>query len=257
MTHPYFVGTGLPRVLAHRGLATPEGEDSSVWENSAGAFAQAVTAGAEFIETDCQVTADGDVVLFHDATLERLTGDPRAVSEVRTAELRELFAEHGGLMTVDEALDAFPGTRFNIDVKTDAAAEPIGALTAPHTRRLLITSFSDARRQRALESIRRAGAAEPPATSGGRRSIVALRALSALHISPGTTLRGIDAVQIPVAQGSFRVLTPGLLRAAHRHGVEVHIWTVNDPVQMRELTDLGVDGIISDHADVALRTLAS
>ncbi|REJ05530.1 glycerophosphodiester phosphodiesterase [Microbacterium bovistercoris] len=257
MTHPYFAGTGLPRVLAHRGLATPEGEESSVWENSAGAFAQAVTAGAEFIETDCQVTADGDVVLFHDDTLERLTGDQRPVSAVRTAELRALFAEHGGLMTVGEALDAFPDTRFNIDVKTDAAAEPIGALVAAHTQRLLITSFSDARRLRALDAIRRAGAAEPPATSGGRRSIVALRALSALHVVPGTALRGIDAVQIPVAQGSFRVLTPALLRAAHRHGVEVHVWTVNDPAQMRELRELGVDGIISDHADVALRTLAA
>lgn len=255
MTHPYFDGAALPRVLAHRGLATPEGEDSSVWENTAGAFAQAVTAGAAYVESDCQVTADGEVVLFHDDTLERLTGDPRAISTVRTAELRDIFAEHGGLMTVAEALAAFPDTRFNIDVKTDAATEPIGAIVAPHTRRVLITSFSDARRRRALDSIRRAGAGGPPATSGGSRSIVALRALSALHLSPGSVLRDIDAVQIPVAQGSIRVLTPALLDAAHRHGVEVHVWTVNDPDQMRELAALGVDGIISDHADVALRAL--
>ncbi|WP_329608136.1 glycerophosphodiester phosphodiesterase family protein [Microbacterium sp. KUDC0406] len=226
-----------------------------MWENSAGAFAQAVTAGASYIETDCQVTADGDVVLFHDDTLQRLTGDDRAVSTVRTAELRDVFAEHGGLLTVDEALDAFPETRFNIDVKTDAAAGPIGALIAPHTRRVLITSFSDSRRRRALESTRQAGAMERPATSGGRASIVALRALSALRVSPGAALREVDAVQIPIAQGSFRVLTPALLRAAHRHGVEVHVWTVNDPAQMRELVDLGVDGIISDHADIALRTI--
>ncbi|MFE6733632.1 glycerophosphodiester phosphodiesterase family protein [Microbacterium sp. NPDC057650] len=255
MTHPYFEGARLPRVLAHRGLAIPEGEDSSVWENSAGSFAQAVTAGAEYIESDCQVTADGDVVLFHDDTLERLTGDPRAISAVRTAELRDIFAEHGGLMTVAEALAAFPETRFNIDVKTDAAAEPIGALIAPHTRRVLITSFSDARRRHALDSIRRAGADGPPATSGGSHTIVALRALSALHLSPGAALRGIDAVQIPVAQGSLRVLTPALLGAAHRHGVEVHVWTVNEPELMRDLVALGVDGIITDHADVALRTL--
>jgi glycerophosphoryl diester phosphodiesterase len=228
-----------------------------VWENSAGAFAQAVTAGAEYIESDCQVTANGDVVLFHDDTLERLTGDPRAVSTVRTAELRDIFAEHGGLMTVAEALAAFPDTRFNIDVKTDAAADPIGPLIAPHTRRVLITSFSDARRRRALDSIRRAGAADRPATSGGSRTIVALRALSALHLSPGGVLRGIDAVPIPVAQGSIRVLTPALLRAAHRHGVEVHVWTVNEPEQMRELVALGIDGIISDHVDIALRTLKS
>lgn len=256
MTHPYFTKTRHPRVLAHRGLVTATGEDSGVWENSAAAFAAAHAAGAEYVETDCQVTADGDVVLFHDATLERLVGDPRAVREVRTRELRAVFADHGGLLTVAEALTSFPDVRFNIDVKTSAAVEPLGPILAEHTHRVLVTSFSDANRRATLASVLRAGAEIRPATSGGSRTIAALRALSALRLSPVRVLREVDALQIPERYGALRVLTPALLRAAHRHGAEVHVWTVNDPETMRRLVEVGVDGIVSDRADVALKTLS-
>lgn len=256
MTHPYFTKTRHPRVLAHRGLITAAGEDSGVWENSAAAFAAAHAAGAEYVESDCQVTADGDVVLFHDATLDRLLGDPRAVREVRTRELRAIFADHGGLLTVAEALASFPDVRFNIDVKTSAAVEPLGPILADHTHRVLVTSFSDANRRATLAAVLRAGAARRPATSGGSRTIAALRTLSALHLSPARVLAGIDALQIPERHGALTVLTPALLRAAQRRGVEIHVWTVNEPADMLRLVAAGVDGIVSDRADVALKTLA-
>ncbi|MFK0401201.1 glycerophosphodiester phosphodiesterase family protein [Microbacterium sp. NPDC090225] len=256
MTHPYFAKARHPRVLAHRGLVTAAGEDSGVWENTAAAFAAAHAAGVEYVETDCQVTADGDVVLFHDATLQRLTGDRRAVREVRTRELVRLFADHGGLLTVAEALDLFPTVRFNIDVKTAAAAEPLGPILAEHTHRTLVTSFSDAHRRATVAAVLRAGAALRPATSCGSRTIAAVRALSALHLSPARALRDIDALQIPERQGPLAVLSPGLLRAARAQGVEVHVWTVNDPEEMRRLVALGVDGIVSDRADLALDTLS-
>lgn len=255
MTHPYFAKTRHPRVLAHRGLITAAGEDSGVWENSAIAFSEAHAAGAEYIETDCQVTADGDVVLFHDSTLTRLVGDPRHVHEVRTRELRSMFADHGGLLTVEEALASFPTSRFNIDVKTAAAAAPLGTVLADHTHRVLLASFSDANRAATVASVLRAGASLRPATSGGMRAIAAVRALSSVRLSPARQLRDIDALQIPERHGRVRVLTPALLRAAHRHGVEVHVWTVNEPEQMRRLVALGVDGIVSDRADVAVSTL--
>lgn len=255
MTHPYFEHTRHPRVLAHRGLVTAEGEDSGVWENSAVAFAAACAAGAEYVETDCQVTADGDVVLFHDSTLERLTGDPRAVRQVTTRELERLFADHGGLLTVAAALDAFPNARFNIDVKTAAAADPLGPLLVPHTHRVLLTSFSDANRRAAIASVLRAGAAMRPATSGGSRTIAALRALAGLRLSPARVLRDIDAVQIPERHGILHIVTPALIRSAHRHDVEVHVWTVNAPGDMQRLVESGVDGIVTDRADVAVRTL--
>ncbi|UYO98693.1 glycerophosphodiester phosphodiesterase family protein [Microbacterium sp. M28] len=256
MTHPYFLGSQHPRVLAHRGLASTD-EDSSVWENTAAAFAAAHAAGAEYIETDCRVTADGDVVLFHDETLERLLGDPRPVSDVRTFELADLLAPHGGLLTVAEALTGFPEIRFNIDVKADAAAGPLGPIIAPHAHRVLVTSFSDARRRRAVDAVLAAGAEQRPATSAGRDTIMALRALSALRLSPARVLRDVDAVQIPERRGPIRVFAASLVRAAHRVGVEVHVWTVNDPEDMRRLVAAGADGIVTDRADVALKALAS
>lgn len=257
MTHPYFEKTRHPRVLAHRGLITATGEDSGVWENSAAAFAAAHAAGAEYIETDCQVTSDGDVVLFHDATLERLTGDARAIRDVRTRDLASILADHGGLMTVSEALEAFPRTRFNIDVKTMDAAAPIGPMLVDHTHRVLVTSFSDAHRRAAVTAALRAGAAIRPATSGGSRTIAAVRALSALRLSPARALRDIDALQIPERHGAVRVLAPSLIRAAHRLGVEVHVWTVNDASTMTRLMAMGVDGVVTDRADLALSVLSS
>lgn len=256
MTHPYFSKTRHPRVLAHRGLITTAGEDSGVWENSAAAFAAAHAAGVEYVETDCQVTADGDVVLFHDSTLERLIGDDRPVHAVRTRELRELFSDHGGLLTVSEALASFPEIRFNVDVKTSAAVEPLGPILADHTHRVLVTSFSDSNRRGTIASVLKAGAALRPATSGGSRTIATLRARSALRLSPARALDDIDALQIPERYGRLRVLTPALLRAARRRGVEIHVWTVNEPIDMLRLVEAGVDGIVSDRADVALRTLA-
>jgi len=255
VTHPFFAGSRRPRIFAHRGLTVADERGPAVWENSAGAFAAAHAAGAEYIETDCQVTADGDVVLFHDNTLSRIIGDPRPVCDVSTRELEQLFAGHGGLLTVGEALDAFPEVRFNIDVKTAAAVESLGGILAPHAERVLVTSFSDRRRRAVLHAMRRAGAAMSPATSGGRSTIVRLRALTAARLSPARVLRELDAVQIPETSTGVRLFTPALLRAAHRHGVEVHIWTVNDPDDMRRLIAAGADGIVTDRADLGIGLL--
>jgi len=255
VTHPYFQATPHPRVLAHRGLPTPITDDAHVWENTAAAFAAAHAAGASYVETDCRVTADGDVVLFHDDTLTRLLSDDRRVDEVRTVELANLLAPHGGLLTVREMLEMFPETRFNIDVKTDAAAPLLGPIVAPHAHRVLLTSFSDARRRRASQAVLDAGAEIRPAASAGQASMIRMRLLSALRLSPARVLRDLDALQIPERYGPIRVLTPALLRAAHRYDVEVHVWTINDPDDMRRLTAGGVDGIVTDRADLALKTL--
>ena len=69
-------------------------------------------------------------------------------------------------------------------------------------------------------------------------------------------LRGIDALQIPEHQGRLRVLSPRLLSFAHSLGVEVHVWTVNEAIDMRRLLNAGVDGLITDRADIALAIVA-
>ncbi|MGO1770121.1 MAG: glycerophosphodiester phosphodiesterase family protein, partial [Microbacterium sp.] len=242
-----------PRVLAHRGLVSAD--DAEAVPNTFAAFATAHAAGAEYIESDCHLTSDGEIVLFHDATLTSITGDPRRVDEVTAKEMARQLADRGGLVTLAQALEAFPRVRFNIDVKADAAAEPAGRIIAEHAERVLLTSFSDTRRRAAL----RAAAPARPATSAGRETILRLVVAAALGLRSWTLrlLAEIDAIQIPERQGPIRVLTPRLIRYAHEAETEVHVWTVNDVARMRELVALGVDGIVTDRADAALDALRS
>lgn len=250
MKHSYLQNTPQPAVLAHRGLVTPDQASAGVEENSFAAIANAHAAGAVYIESDCHLTSDGVVVLFHDSTLERVTGDPRAIADVSERELTELMADRGGSITLQQALEAFPDIRFNIDVKAAAAAEPAGRIIAKHAERVLVTSFSDANRLRALA----AAGSERPATSPGQSHIVKLLIACTLGIRPWQRklFAGIDALQIPQRSGIVPVLTGPLLRAAHRNNVAVHVWTINDPKTMRMLVAKGVDGIITDRADIAL-----
>lgn len=253
MTHPWFAGSA-PRVLAHRGLVTPDAAAHGVAENSFAAVAAAHAAGAEYIESDCHLTRDGTVVLFHDADLSRVTGDPRTLAEVDLRELEALMAERGGLITLAQALDAFPTVRFNLDVKADAAAAPLGRLVAPHAERVLVTSFSDSRRRRALAAAASTGPGIRPATSAGSATIARLLAALAARSTraAGRVLDTVDALQVPERQARLRIVTPRLIDTAHRFGVEVHVWTVNDPPDMRRLLAMGVDGLVTDRSDAAL-----
>ena len=254
MTHRWFEGSNLPRVLAHRGLLTKADVSSGVVENSFTAIAAAHAAGALYVESDCHLTADGTVVLFHDTDLARVIGDSRPLAQVTTRELDALMSERGGLITLAQALDAFPTVRFNLDVKAKDAASGVGRLVAPHGHRVLVTSFSDEWRLAALAAVERAGGGTRPATSGGSTTIA--RMLSALTVRSSRLVRralaGVDALQVPERRGRLRIVTPRFVDVAHRHGVEVHVWTVNDPADMRRLVDMGVDGLVTDRADVAL-----
>lgn len=261
MTHPYLVETDHPRIFAHRGFVSAAESARGIAENTLASVSAAVEAGAHFVESDGHVTRDGHVVLFHDKNLQRVAGDARPVSEVRLNELQEIMADRGGVLTLPEALQLFEGVRFNLDVKAAAAAEPMGQLVAPHGHRVLLTSFSESHRRRALAaaaSARRSSSVQMPATSASRAALV--RVLFALQARSDLALRrafdGFDALQIPERQGLLKVVTPRLLNAAHQEGVEVHVWTVNDPATMQRLVALGVDGIITDRTDLALETLA-
>lgn len=253
VTHPWFLGERAPRVLAHRGFVPPGSE--GIVENTFAAFAAAHAAGAAYVESDCHRTADGVVVLFHDDNLARVTGDPRALADVRHGELVSIMADRGGLVTAAEALEAFPTLRFNLDVKAPDAAVPLGHIVARHADRVLLTSFADGRRRTALAAAESAGGR--PATSGGRATVA--RVLAARVARSGAlarrALRGIDALQVPERVGRLSLVTPRLLDLAHDAGVEVHVWTVNDESDMDRLLSLGVDGLVTDRADLALRAV--
>ncbi|NLA64390.1 MAG: glycerophosphodiester phosphodiesterase, partial [Leucobacter sp.] len=235
---------------------TAELSARGIAENSRAAVVAALEAGAHYVESDCHLTRDGVVVLFHDEDLRRVTGDARAVAEVSYAELFELMAPRGGLLTLEQLLEDFSATRFNIGVKSDAVAEPAGRIIGLHSDRVLLASFDDARRQRALAAAH-AVRGVLPATSPGKSRLMRLLLAGVLR-SPrhaAIALANVDAVQIPERHRGVRVLSQRLIDTVHAHGIEVHVWTVNDPVRMQQLVALGVDGIITDRADVALRVL--
>jgi glycerophosphoryl diester phosphodiesterase len=251
------MGTARPRVLAHRGLLTAEDVAHGVVENSFAAVAAAHAAGAEYIESDCHLTVDGTVVLFHDDDLSRVADDPRKVADVTLGELESLLADRGGLITLEQALDSFPRTRFNLDVKAKDAAPEVGRIVAPHADRVLLTSFSDLRRRTALAAAESAVPGMRPATSAGSATIGRVLGALASHSSRlvARALASVDALQVPERYRSLRIVTPRLIAAAHRQNVEVHVWTVNDPRDMRRLVSMGVDGLVTDRADIALEVL--
>ncbi len=238
----FFDGTP-PRVIAHRGLAL----DAS--ENTLDAFRAALENGTDILETDVHSSADGVAVICHDADLARIAGVRATVEKLPWARLRELTLVGGGaLTTLEAALACFPSARFNIDVKTDAALGPAirEIRKAGAEPRVLVTSFQQRRRRRAVRAL--PGAATSASTPG-----VVLCLLGVwLRLAPlvRLALRAVDAVQVPRRRGAVRVVSPAFVRAVHRAGKEVHVWTVDDPDEMRELLALDVDGIVTDRCDL-------
>lgn len=239
----------LPRVLAHRGLAI------GAPENTLLAFATATAAGASYLETDVHASRDGIAVISHDPDLLRLTGREIRVGDLTLSELERIDLGDGqSFCSLASALDTFPEARFNIDIKSADAAAPAARaiLDAGATARVLVTSFSDRRRRAALRrlpSVATSAAALPLAIA------VAATAVGLLEVAR-VVLRGAGAVQVPerwrLGPCAVRIVTPRFVRGMHRIGVEVHVWTINDPADMRRLLDLGVDGLVTDRADVAL-----
>jgi glycerophosphoryl diester phosphodiesterase len=236
-------------VLAHRGLATEAPENTLL------AFRNALAAGAIYLETDVHASADGVAVISHDPDLRRLAGHAARISDLTAAELERTSLGVGqSYLTLRAALEELPEARFNIDVKSrdaaDAAARAILEADAAH--RVLVTSFDDATRKATLTAL---GGGHGVATSAARRGVVLalIGARLRLGLLVRLALSGIDAVQVPERQGPLRVATPRFIDAVHSAGAEVHVWVVNDEDEMRRLIALGVDGIVSDRVDLAVK----
>ena len=238
-----------PRVLAHRGLA------SRAPENTLLAFLTAIAAGAAYIETDVHASSDGVAIIAHDPDLRRLAGRDARISDLAAAELGRIDLGAGqSFATLAEALDAFPETRFNVDIKSaDAVVPTIGAIRAARAvHRVLVTSF-DGRRSAA--AVRALPGIATSASAGRLRAILLATAIGARPVIR-RLLEPVDALQIPERYLGIRILSTRLIDAAHESGVEVHIWTVNDRADMERLLAAGVDGLVTDRADLALEVLA-
>ena len=253
-----------PIAFAHRGYSPDRAE------NSMAAFTAAVDLGYGYLETDARVTADGIAVAFHDYLLDRVTTHTGRLADLRWDELsRVRIRGREPIPRLADVLTALPDTRFNIDVKCHAAVGPtLDAIRqAAAWHRVRLAAFSHPR------CLLLRGAAGPAVGSAlSPREILALK-LTERHVPPvrrapvaraaplrarwhrlggarAASLPADVAAQVPAGPRHARLVTAAFVAAAHSRGFPVHVWTVNDPGEMTRLLDLGVDGIISDRADL-------
>ena len=240
-----------PRLFGHRGAAGVAPENTLV------SFQRALADGADILELDVHATEDGEVVVIHDATLERTTDGAGLVASHRWTELARLdagfrFTPDGGRtfpyrgqgVTVPRLADLMrecPRVPLNIEIKQEEpciVAEVIALVRAAGAPVLLA-----AERHAVMERIR-ATAPEIP-TSLSRVEVAAF--VAALRGgAPPVLPEGARALQIPPRFGQLALVTAESLRAAHGLGAEVHVWTINEPEEMRCMIALGCDGIMTD-----------
>ena len=246
------------------------------WESPSStlhAIRHAIEVGATAVELDVHATADGELVVCHDATVDRTTAGQGTIASFTLAQLRAMDFSYWwipgadvtpgrpaadypfrgrapadpsfGIATLREVLEQFPGVVLNLDIKQTAPVvapyeESLARLLAEFGRTddLIVASFLDP----ATDAFRRF-APDVPTSAGTMATAEAWQAVQAgedLPESPAV------AFQVPERQGDLVIVDERFVAAAHRAGKAVHVWTVNEAESMERLLGLGVDGIISD-----------
>jgi glycerophosphoryl diester phosphodiesterase len=242
----------IPLVYAHRGGAKLRPE------NTIPAFDHGLSLGADGLEFDVHLSRDGAVVVHHDAALDRTTTGSGPLASLTAAQLAALdaaklwpeFAGRGiGLPSLREVLGRYPGIPLIIELKVN-------------TPELAQRTIDDVRAAGALEcvalgsfgtrALRAARAYEPRIATGSSREETRL-ALYRSWVRWPVRSPAYRAFQVPEVAGSTRVVSPRFVRDAHAAGCVVQVWTVDEESDVRRLLAWGVDGIISDRPDVAVR----
>jgi glycerophosphoryl diester phosphodiesterase len=240
-SHPYLDWPG-PIPFAHRGGT------SRAPENTLPAFEHAVALGYRYLETDVHLTADGVLVAFHDPDLQRTCGVATTIAQSTWSDLRELRVDgREPIPLMSELLDRFPEARFNIDCKSDAAAPALVQLVRERELlgRVCLGSFSHARLTK-LRSL----------LGPDLLTCMSPQETARLRLTGRITGTAQRVAQVPVRAASsgvgrrVTVVNERFVRAAHRGGSAVHVWTIDDPAEMHRLLDLGVDGIMTDRPEV-------
>ncbi|HEY1918250.1 MAG TPA: glycerophosphodiester phosphodiesterase [Streptosporangiaceae bacterium] len=242
-----FLDQRVPLAFAHRGGAAHNPENS--WP----AFEHAIGLGYRYLETDLHATADGVLVAFHDPALDRVTDRTGRIARLPYAEVAA--ARIGGtepIPTAEDLLGAWPQARFNLDVKDEPAIGPLAQLLRRTGAwdRVCVTSFSARRLRATRHALTQQAPGRPVCMSLSPSGIAAVKTVSGQVIARRLAAAGVQCAQVPI-----RVATRGFIRRAHALGLQVHVWTVNDRLDMNGLLDLGVDGIMTDDTVVLREVL--
>lgn len=251
-----------PLVFAHRGGG------GLFPENTLGAFEYSAQMGVDVLELDVHSTADGALVVLHDADVTRTTNGSGRVSEMTLAEIKNLdagyhFTPDGGktfpfrgrgitIPTLQEIFDALPDKTFNVEPKQ---AEP--SVVRPMCEMIRARKMADkvivgSFRQLAIDEFR-AGCPEV-ATAATPAEVRDFLALYKLGLGE-TYSPPMQVLQIPERLGALEIVSKDFLEAARKLNLKVHVWTVNETDDMKRLLDLGVDGIMTDYPDRLLNLL--
>ncbi|MBD3160284.1 MAG: hypothetical protein GF309_16010 [Candidatus Lokiarchaeota archaeon] len=252
-----------PLIMAHRG------DPTCAIENTLSSISSAVQLGVDVVEIDIRMTRDGKLVLFHDETLERLTGIGKPVeamvldeiqqirlgSESEPDEQREenqMFLHR--IPSLDQVFQHFPRTKFNMDIKSEnpKAPEILADIISQYNKEqeVIVASFHAKQisyfREMCPEIVTAAHPNEVYRFLFGSK----LRLLSLLARNTE-----YDALQVPPKQGPITVVDKRFLAEAHKRDIEVHVWTINEESEMERLTMLGVDGIFTDYPEKMFNVL--
>ncbi len=243
-----------PLVLAHRG----GGNEAP--ENSISAFANMEKLGFKYIETDAHASRDGVVILFHDNDLSRTTNSSGKISRLSWKQISQVADESGNTpMKLADVLERFPDVVLNVDAKEFSVVPHLARVIKEHNAvaRISLSAFSEIR----LRILRR----KLPGIRSTLGPLALVPLIMGAHLPVWlqniffkfipTPEQGVECVQVPESYAKIQIINKKFIDACHARQQAVHVWTVNNPEKMRELLDLGVDGLITDEPSLAQRVI--
>ncbi|WP_096435236.1 glycerophosphodiester phosphodiesterase [Alteribacter populi] len=263
----FFTEGNQPLVIAHQG-----GEQLAP-SNTMEAFENARNLGVDVIEFDVHITKDGHLVAIHDSTVDRTTDGVGKVNDLTLEEIKQLdaanyFQDLNGeysyrgqgvtIPTVEEIFQEFKDMRLNIELKAtndveryEEMSERVWELIQEYEMKdqVLMVSFE----QDIIDYFTQISLGQV-AVSGGRQEVTKYVLLHKLFLN-GLYSPKVDAIQLPTEESIFDLVDSKLINGAEKLGMDIHYWTINDEGTMRELIELGVDGIITDRPDLLLAVL--
>jgi len=249
-------------VFAHRGGG------GLIPENTLEAFVYSARMGVDALELDVHSTADGTLVVNHDAAVDRTTDGRGRVNELTLAAVKKLdagfvFSTDGGqtfpfrgkgvtVPTLEEIFAALPEKTFNIEPKqhTPSIIAPLCSLIRERkmTDKVIVGSFN----QTTIDDFRRQ--CPEVATSASPSEVSRFLALEKTGLADSYS-PPMQALQIPQNLGALQIVSKEFVEAAHRRNLKVHVWTINETADMQRLIEMGVDGIMTDYPDRLLSLL--